>query len=71
MFENRLAQLDAGAADVDMAWTFDEWTDIAIVLSAKGAPCVSAGDWRAEKTLREPLPETAVRSSVVRRLRRS
>lgn len=37
LVDDRLAQFDAFAADVDFSGSFDEWADIAMALSTEGA----------------------------------
>ena len=43
LLENRLAQLDALAADVDVAGSFDQRANVAIALAAKRTKCVLLG----------------------------
>src|SRR5262249_55953916 len=41
LFDDRLAQFDTFAADVDVAGTFDQRADFAVILPAEGAICVA------------------------------
>jgi len=43
LFENRLAQIDALAADVDVAGAFHQGSNVAVALSAEGAEGVFFG----------------------------
>ena len=43
LFEDRLAEVDALAADVDVAGPFDQRPDVAIALAAEGAEGVFLG----------------------------
>ena len=59
LVDDRLAQLDAFAADIDVAWPFDERPDVAVALAAKGAIGVAitpgASGWATPGTVPESL----------------
>ncbi len=43
LIENRLAKLDALAADVNVARSFDQWSDVSITLATERTECVLFG----------------------------
>ena len=60
LVDDRLAQLDALAADVDVARPFDEGADVAVALAAEGTVGVAVAPGVPAAGLRPPLPCTRV-----------
>jgi hypothetical protein len=60
LVDDRLAQLDAFAADVNVAWAFHQGADVAVRLTAKRAEGIAVAARGAGGGLRPPVPPPVV-----------